>query len=174
MSKFWNFPLIFDFSNLGLLDLDFGTGLISEICLCVGVTSQEWLRSGSGLQLWRKGLWEKNLILLPGFCWGFYRKYSDVLQNTPVSSIWKESMCLLSQHIKSKSRPGLRNIGVTGLAQPPWPAASQTPSVRNNQDKSQQVSRPSMSSSDLDLTFTWHSPDHLTIISPSPDPYLNW
>ena len=45
-----------------------------------------------------------------------------------------------------------------------------------------QVSRPPMSSSDWDLTFTWrspdihptftwHSPNHLTIIWPSPDPH---
>ena len=46
----------------------------------------------------------------------------------------------------------------------------------------EQVSRPPMSSSDWDLTFTWrspdihptftwHSPNHLTIIWPSPDPH---
>ena len=36
----------------------------------------------------------------------------------------------------------------------------------------QQVARPPMSSSDWDLTFTWHLPDLQTIIWPSPDPYL--
>ena len=84
----------------------------------------------------------------------------------------RRQLYVQSNHLLPPESPGLT---CPLMAAPKWLSAVCRHSTALNRLRHfafypRQISHPLMSSSYWDLTFTWCSPDHLTIIWPSPDP----